>query len=72
MTGAASAAVAHLPKTSPCIAFRDGTLHTLFVTNGYFSYCCVCHIEPVCPLSSEFHISKTFFICGAPSRSAVS
>ncbi len=34
-----SAAVTHLLQGSTCCVFRDGILHTLVVTNGYFSYC---------------------------------
>ncbi len=36
-----SAAEAHLLQGSTCCAFRDGILHTLVVTSGYFSYCCL-------------------------------
>ncbi len=36
-----SAAVAHLLQGSTCCAFRDGLLHTLVVTSGYSSYCCL-------------------------------
>ncbi len=36
-----SAAVAHLLQGSTCCAFRDGSLHTLVVTSGYFSNCCL-------------------------------
>ncbi len=36
-----SAAVAHLLQGSMCCLFRDGILHTLVVTSGYFSYCCL-------------------------------
>ncbi len=36
-----SAAVAHLLQGSTCCAFRDGILHTLVVTSGYLSYCCL-------------------------------
>ncbi len=35
-----SAAGAHLLQGLTCCAFRDGILHTLVVTSGYFSYCC--------------------------------
>ncbi len=34
-----STAVAHLLQGSTCCVFRDGILHTLVVTSGYFSYC---------------------------------
>ncbi len=34
-----SAAEAHLLQGSTCCGFRDGILHTLVVTSGYFSYC---------------------------------
>ncbi len=36
-----SAAVVHLLQGSMCCEFRDGILHTLVVTNVYFSYCCL-------------------------------
>ncbi len=36
-----SAAVAHLLQGSTCCEFRDGILHTLVVTSGYLSYCCI-------------------------------
>ncbi len=36
-----SAAVAHLLQGSMCCVFRDGILHTLVVTSGYLSYCCL-------------------------------
>src|SRR4029434_2169893 len=36
-----SAAVAHLLQGSTCCVFRDALLHTLVVTSGYFSYCCL-------------------------------
>ncbi len=36
-----SAAVAHLLQGSTCCAFRDVILHTLVVTSGYLSYCCL-------------------------------
>ncbi len=36
-----SAAVAHLLQDSTCCVFRDGILHTLVVTSGYLSYCCL-------------------------------
>src|SRR4029434_274172 len=36
-----SAAVAHLLQGSMCCAFRDALLHTLVVTSGYLSYCCL-------------------------------
>ncbi len=36
-----SAAVANLLQGSTCCAFRDGILHTLVVTSGYLSYCCL-------------------------------
>ncbi len=36
-----SAAVARLLQGSMCCAFRDGILHTLVVTSGYVSYCCL-------------------------------
>ncbi len=39
--GWSSAAVAHLLQGSKCCAFRDGILHTLVVTSGYLSDCCL-------------------------------
>ncbi len=36
-----SAAEAHLLQGSTCRVFRDGILHTLVVTSGYLSYCCL-------------------------------
>ncbi len=36
-----SAAVAHLLQGSTCCVFRDGILHTLVITSGYLSYCCL-------------------------------
>ncbi len=36
-----SAAGAHLLQGSTCCVFRDGILHTLVVTSGYLSYCCL-------------------------------
>ncbi len=36
-----SAAEAHLLQGSTCCAFRDDILHTLVVTSGYLSYCCL-------------------------------
>ncbi len=56
-----SAAVAHLLQGSMCCVFRDGILHTLVVTSGYLSYCCLSIISNQSahsPLSSN--INKTF------------
>ncbi len=36
-----SAAGAHLLQGSTCCVFRDDILHTLVVTSGYLSYCCL-------------------------------
>ncbi len=36
-----SAAGARLLQGSTCCAFRDGILHILVVTSGYWSYCCL-------------------------------
>ncbi len=36
-----SAAEARLLQGSTCCVFRDGLLHTLVVTSGYLSYCCL-------------------------------
>ncbi len=44
-----------------CCAFRDGILHTLVVTSGYLSYCCLSIISNQSahsPLTSD--INKTF------------
>ncbi len=56
-----SAAVAHLLQGSMCCAFRDGILHTLVVTSGYLSYCCLSIISNQSahsPLTSD--INKAF------------
>ncbi len=56
-----SAAVAHLLQGLTCCAFRDGILHTLVVTSGYFSYRCLSIISNQSahsPLSSD--INKAF------------
>ncbi len=56
-----SAAVAHLLQGLMCCAFRDGILHTLVVTSGYLSYCCLSIISKQSahsPLTSD--INKTF------------
>ncbi len=56
-----SAAVAHLLQGSTCCAFRDGILHTLVVTSGYLSYCCLSIISNQSahsPLTSD--INKAF------------
>ncbi len=56
-----SAAVAHLLQGSTCFAFRDGILHTLVVTSGYLSYCCISIISNQSahsPLTSD--IDKAF------------
>ncbi len=36
-----SVAVVHLLQGLTCCVFRDGFLHTLVVTSGYLSYCCL-------------------------------
>ncbi len=36
-----SAAVAHLLQSLTCCVFRESILHTLVVTSGYLSYCCL-------------------------------
>ncbi len=46
---------------STCCAFRDGILHTLVVTSGYLSYCCLFIISDQSthsPLTSD--INKAF------------
>ncbi len=64
-----SAAVAHLLQGSTCFAFGDGILHTLVVTSGYLSYCCLsiisnqsAHFHTVCcniqMVGSEFGIKN--------------
>ncbi len=56
-----SAAGAHLLQGSTCCVFRDGILHTLVVTSGYLSYCCLSIISNQSahpPLTSD--INKTF------------
>ncbi len=56
-----SAAVAHLLQGSTCCAFRDGILHSLVVTSGYLSYCCISIISNQSahsPLTSD--INKAF------------
>ncbi len=56
-----SAAGAHLLQGSMCCVFRDGILHTLVVTSGYLSYCCLSIIynqSVHSPLTSD--INKTF------------
>ncbi len=56
-----SAAEAHLLQGSKCCVFRDGILHTLVVTSGYLSYCCLSIISNQSahsPLTSD--INKAF------------
>ncbi len=56
-----SAAGAHLLQGSTCCVFRDGILHTLVVTSGYLSYCCLSIISNQSahsPLPSD--INKVF------------
>ncbi len=56
-----SAAVAHLLQGSTCCAFRDGILHTLVISGGYLSYCCLSIISNQSahsPLTSD--INKAF------------
>ncbi len=53
-----SAAVAHLLQGSKCCVFRDGILHTLVITSGYLSYCCLSIISNQSahsPLTSTRH-----------------
>ncbi len=55
-----SAAVAHLLQVTTCCAFIDGIQHTLVVTSGYLSYCCLSIISNQSahsPLTSD--INKT-------------
>ncbi len=56
-----SAAVAHLLQGSTSCAFREGIMHTLVVTSGYLSYCCLSIISNQSahsPLTSD--INKAF------------
>ncbi len=56
-----SAAVAHLLQGSKCCVFRDGILHTLVVTSGYLSYCCLSIISNQSAHSLlTFDINKAF------------
>ncbi len=53
-----SAAVDHLLQGSTCCVFRDGILHTLVVTSGFLSYCCLSIISNQSahfPLTSKRH-----------------
>ncbi len=62
-----SAAVAHLLQGLLCCAFRDGILHTLVVTSGYLSYCCLSIISNQSahsPLTSD--INKAFLSTQLP------
>ncbi len=62
-----SAAEAHLLQGSMCCAFRDGILHTLVVTSGYLSYCCLSIISNQSahsPLTSD--INKVFLSTQLP------
>lgn len=51
-------AVAHLHQGYMCCAFRDTLLHTLVVTSGYLSCCCLFKLQAVGPFSSG--INKAF------------
>ncbi len=58
-----SAAVAHLLQDLTCCVFRDDILHTLVVTSGYLSYCCLSIISNQSvhsPLTSD--INKAFLL----------
>ncbi len=49
-----------LPICFKVCVFRGGILHTLVVTSGYFSYCCLFyHLEPVCssPLTPDIKMA---------------
>ncbi len=62
-----SAAVAHLLQGSMCCVFRDGILHTLVITSGYLSYCCLFIISNQSvhsPLTSD--INKAFLSTQLP------
>ncbi len=55
-----SAAEAHLLQGSMCCVFRDGILHTLVVTSGYLSYCCLSIISLTSLPISASDINKAF------------
>ncbi len=56
-----SAAVAHLLQGSMCCVFRDSILHTLVVTSGYLSYCCLSIVSNQSAHSPlTFDINKAF------------
>ncbi len=60
-----SAAVAHLLQGSMCCTFRDGILHTLVVTSGYLSYCCLSIISNQTansPLTSDLWHQQVIFV----------
>ncbi len=62
-----SAAGAHLLQGLMCCVFRDGILHTLVVTSGYLSYCCLSIISNQSahsPLTSD--INKAFLSTQLP------
>ncbi len=62
-----SAAVDHLLQGSTFCAFRDGILHTLVVTSGYLSYCCISiisHQSAHSPLTSD--INQAFLFTQQP------
>ncbi len=50
-----SAAGAHLLQGSMCCAFRDVIIHSLIVTSGYLSYCCLSIISNQ---SSHSHLTS--------------
>ncbi len=61
------AAVAHLLQGSKCCAFRDGILHTLVVTSGYLSDCCLFIISNQSahsPLTSTRHFRPQLPLTG--------
>ncbi len=58
-----SAAVAHLLQGSTCCVFRDAILHTLVITSGYLSYCCLSIISNQSvhsPLTSDINTAFSY------------
>ncbi len=69
-----SAAVAHLLQGSTCCAFRDGILHTLILTSGYLSYCCLSIISNQSahyPLTSTKHFRPQNCVDNIPQYSVI-
>ncbi len=57
-----SAAVAHLLQGLTCCVFRDGILHTLVVTSGYLSYCCLSIISKQSARSPDLWHQQGIFV----------